>query len=44
MAFHHKRRWLPLKDQPLTEMDRTIMYWEGKGKSRSEKKNLDDFC
>ncbi len=32
MAFHHKRRWLPLKDQPLTEMDRTIMYWEGKGK------------
>ena len=21
-----------MKDQPLTEMDRTIMYWEGKGK------------
>ena len=32
MALHKKRRWLPLKDQPLTEMDRTIMYWEGKGK------------
>ena len=32
MALHKRRRWLPLKDQPLTEMDRTIMYWEGKGK------------
>lgn len=32
MALHKRRRWLPLKDQPLSEMDRTIMYWEGKGK------------
>lgn len=27
-----KRRWTILKDQPMTDMDRTIMYWENHGR------------
>lgn len=30
--FARKRRWLPKKGEPLTEMDRQIMHWESKGK------------
>lgn len=32
MTFKKKRRWHSLPGQPLTEMDKKIMYWEGKGK------------
>lgn len=30
--FKKKRRWHCLKDQPLTELDKRVMYWENKGK------------
>ena len=32
MAFKKKRRWHCIPNQEPTEMDRKIMYWEGKGK------------
>ena len=31
-AFGKKRRWHCLSGQEPTEMDKTIMYWENKGK------------
>ena len=31
-AFKRKRRWHCLSGQEPTEMDKTIMYWENKGK------------
>ena len=31
-AFKKKRRWHCLSGQEPTEMDKTIMYWENKGK------------
>lgn len=30
--FNKKRRWHPLPGQPLTELDKKVMYWENKGK------------
>ena len=30
--FKKKNRWHPVAGQPLTEMDKKIMYWENKGK------------
>ena len=30
--FKKKRRWHTLPGQPLTEMDKQVMYWENKGK------------
>ncbi len=30
--FKKKRRWRSIPGQPLTEMDKQIMYWENKGK------------
>jgi len=27
-----RRRWSPIKGQPLTELDKQVMYWENKGK------------
>ncbi len=32
MIKFKKRKWTILKDQPMTDMDRTIMYWENHGK------------
>ena len=32
MAFKRKKRWHALPGQPLTEMDKKVMYWESKGK------------
>ncbi len=32
MAFKKRKRWLPLPGEPLTELDRKVMYWEGRGK------------
>src|SRR5574344_360574 len=28
----HKKRWHAISGQPLTEMDKQVMYWENKGK------------
>ena len=30
--FKKKRRWHCLKGQPITELDKQVMYWENKGK------------
>ena len=32
MNFKKKRRWHALSGQPLTELDKQVMYWENKGK------------
>ena len=32
MVFKKKRRWHTVPGQPLTEMDKQVMYWENKGK------------
>ena len=32
MVFKKKRKWSPLPGQPLTELDKKVMYWENKGK------------
>ena len=32
MIFKKKKRWHSLPGQPLTEMDKQVMYWENKGK------------
>ena len=30
--FKKKRRWHTVPGQPITEMDKQVMYWENKGK------------
>ena len=30
--FNKKKRWHCLPGQPLTELDKKVMYWENKGK------------
>ena len=32
MVFKKKRRWHCLSGQPITDMDKQVMYWENKGK------------
>ena len=32
MVFNKKKRWRCLPGQPLTELDKKVMYWENKGK------------
>ena len=32
MMNFHKKRWHAVSGQPLTEMDKKVMYWENKGK------------
>ena len=32
MIFNKKRRWHCISGQPVTEMDKQVMYWENKGK------------
>ena len=32
MVFNKKKRWHCLPGQPLTELDKKVMYWENKGK------------
>lgn len=32
MVFNKKKRWHCLSGQPLTELDKKVMYWENKGK------------
>ena len=32
MVFKKKRRWHCLSGQPITELDKQVMYWENKGK------------
>ena len=32
MTFNKKKRWRIIHGQPLTEMDKRILYWENKGK------------
>ena len=32
MMFNKKKRWHCLPGQPLTELDKKVMYWESKGK------------
>ena len=32
MVFNKKKRWHCLSGQPITEMDKQVMYWENKGK------------
>ncbi len=33
MLFNKKRRWLPRPGEPITELDKQVMYWEGRGKT-----------
>ena len=32
MVFKKKRKWHLLPNQPITELDKQVMYWEGRGK------------
>ena len=32
MAFKRKNRWHCLPGQPMTEMDKRVLYWQNKGK------------
>lgn len=32
MKLYRKNRWTTIPGQPLTEMDKKVMFWEGKGK------------
>lgn len=32
MVMNKKKRWHCLSGQPITELDKQVMYWESKGK------------